>query len=115
MSNPIKPDHYHKKGLDPIAVMKQTFFPAEVRGFYKGNILKYIMRYQNKNGLEDLKKLQEYVQLLIELEELETHKAQLGEIQPPLPTPKPLPFKPWEQPFTIGKQTVKKPDYWTDN
>jgi len=34
-------------------------------GFLEGNIVKYIARYKHKNGLEDLKKAEWYLQRLI--------------------------------------------------
>ena len=41
----------------------------ELCGFYKANIYKYTHRYKQKNGIEDLKKVQVYVDQLIKLEE----------------------------------------------
>lgn len=35
-------------------------------GYLAGNAIKYLSRYQDKNGLEDLKKAQHYVEKLIE-------------------------------------------------
>lgn len=49
--------------------------PDEVRGFYKGNIYKYVKRYPKKNGLEDLEKARDYIDLLIKLEKT------LGELE----------------------------------
>jgi len=40
-------------------------------GYCEANIVKYISRWRNKNGIEDLKKIKHYVDLLIELEGLE--------------------------------------------
>jgi len=37
-------------------------------GFAEGNIIKYISRYKNKNGIEDLKKAIHFIELLIEKE-----------------------------------------------
>jgi hypothetical protein len=39
-------------------------------GFCEGNVVKYITRWRNKNGLQDLLKVKHYVDLLIELEGL---------------------------------------------
>lgn len=39
--------------------------PEEFRGFCKGNIFKYVTRYQQKNGVEDLEKAQTYLNRLI--------------------------------------------------
>lgn len=63
-----RPKHYHGNGLEPIEVMKRIFTKEELRGFYRGNILKYSMRYQDKGGREDLIKLRDYTNMLIELE-----------------------------------------------
>lgn len=38
-------------------------------GYFVGNILKYVCRYSKKNGLEDLKKAQWYLNKLIESKE----------------------------------------------
>lgn len=48
--------------------------PDEARGFYKGNIYKYVKRYPKKNGIEDLEKARDYINQLIELEK------KLGEV-----------------------------------
>ena len=51
-------------------VEKQSHYQELEEGFYWGNIIKYILRWQNKNVLEDLKKARQYIDWLIELEEL---------------------------------------------
>ena len=40
----------------------------ETVGFYKGNIIKYLTRFEQKNGIEDLIKAQTYLNRLIEFE-----------------------------------------------
>ena len=60
------PSHY--KGIQPIDVMRNNFTRDEYRGFLKGNILKYVMRYQDKGGLDDLKKAEQYLTWLIDFE-----------------------------------------------
>lgn len=40
----------------------------EVIGFYKGNIIKYVVRHEGKNGIEDLSKARTYVERLIKFE-----------------------------------------------
>jgi hypothetical protein len=37
-------------------------------GYLAGNVIKYVSRYKQKNGVEDLKKAQHYLQKLIEIE-----------------------------------------------
>lgn len=36
--------------------------------FYEGNVLKYLLRYKHKNGLQDLQKAKHYMEKLIELQ-----------------------------------------------
>lgn len=43
--------------------------PEEYKGFLRGNIYKYVKRYEDKNGVEDLRKAIVYIEKLIELEE----------------------------------------------
>jgi len=37
--------------------------------FFEGNIVKYVTRWRDKNGLQDLQKAKTYLNKLIELEE----------------------------------------------
>lgn len=55
-------DHYKKQTIQP-----WDFIIANNLGFLEGNVIKYVTRYKSKNGLEDLKKAQHYLQKLIEL------------------------------------------------
>ena len=68
-SNPIIPAHYHKGKIDTISFCNENFNTDEMRGAYKFNVIKYIQRYRDKNGVEDLKKAQAYLERLIKLEE----------------------------------------------
>lgn len=68
MGDPIKPDHYHKGGIDVFKIMEVKFPLSERIGFLRGNVLKYLIRYQDKNGLEDLQKASRYLDELIKLE-----------------------------------------------
>ena len=61
--------HYNNQGIEPIALMKANFSKEEFAGFLQGNVLKYMLRYKDKNGLEDLKKAKTYLTWLIEEEE----------------------------------------------
>ena len=62
---PSKPAHYDT-GIDTIAFMRANCPPEQVEGFLRGNALKYLQRYPNKNGVDDLRKAAHYVQMLIE-------------------------------------------------
>ena len=47
--------------IQPIDFFEANFSRDEFRGYLKGNTLKYIMRYQLKNGIEDLAKAETYL------------------------------------------------------
>jgi len=54
-----------------MAIQPTEYITKNKLGFIEGNIVKYISRWRYKNGLEDLKKIKHYVDLLIEYEGLE--------------------------------------------
>ncbi len=60
LNNP-KPKHYNIK-IEP-----RDYITKNKLDFNEGNIIKYITRYKQKNGLEDLKKAQDYLNYLIGL------------------------------------------------
>ena len=55
--------HYKDFAIQPI-----EFIHKNNLSYIQGNIVKYICRYKDKNGLEDLKKAKHYIDILIELE-----------------------------------------------
>ena len=60
--NPVtQPDHYNKGAIEAIEAIKASMHPQEYKGYLKGNCLKYLWRYEYKNGIEDLKKAQVYL------------------------------------------------------
>lgn len=61
--------HYKNQGIEPIELMRKNFSKEEFAGFLQGNVLKYMLRYKDKNGLEDLKKAKTYLTWLIKEEE----------------------------------------------
>lgn len=61
--------HYKNQGIEPIDLMRKNFTREEFTGFLQGNVLKYMLRYKDKNGLEDLKKAKTYLTWLIKEEE----------------------------------------------
>ena len=68
--NIISPSHYASdKGFEVFDV--QEAFIHELKGMaasYWCNVVKYILRFQKKNGVEDLKKAKYYLEKLIEEE-----------------------------------------------
>ncbi len=64
--NPVtQPDHYNKGAIEAIEAIKASMHPQEYKGYLKGNCLKYLWRYEYKNGIEDLKKAQVYLGWLV--------------------------------------------------
>lgn len=69
----LKPKYYANNGKDLFDRFEEGLMTAEQnRGFYIGNVIKYITRYQNKNGIEDLEKAETYVKRLISFEQKST-------------------------------------------
>lgn len=68
----IKPAYYSTKdGHELFNILKNSLLNGiEYRGALKFNIYKYVFRYKDKNGIEDLKKAMCYLKKLIEFEEL---------------------------------------------
>ena len=54
-------NHYLKYKIQPI-----EFIIKNNIGFVEGNILKYILRFKEKGGVQDLLKAKHYIELLIE-------------------------------------------------
>ena len=73
--NAINPAHYQKGGVECIEAIEASMSKEAFKGFLKGNSIKYIYRYENKNGAEDLKKAEWYLLRLIALREDEETMA----------------------------------------
>lgn len=58
-------EHYTTCGIEPIEIIMKNKLD-----YLEGNVLKYLLRYKRKNGVEDLKKADQYLAWLIEREEL---------------------------------------------
>lgn len=67
MTDPLKTqvggDHYKSSKIQPV-----EYAHANKLDFFQGSIVKYITRFREKNGKEDLEKIKHYVDLLIKLE-----------------------------------------------
>jgi len=57
-------DHYKEKTIQP-----WDFIAANQLGYFEGNIVKYVSRWRDKGGINDLKKARHYLDKLIELED----------------------------------------------
>lgn len=72
------PSHYQSEtGLEVIDVIEAfTFNLTGIEAFDTANVIKYICRWQCKNGVQDLKKAAWYIEHLIHhIEELEKENA----------------------------------------
>lgn len=61
------PNHYNQNGMEVWDVIKA--FTSNLSGseaFYAGNAIKYILRWDKKNGIEDLEKAKVYIDKIIE-------------------------------------------------
>ena len=61
-------DHY-QKSIQPWDAMEAWMNHDEFCGYLRGNVIKYVARYREKGGAEDLKKAKHYLVKLIEQEE----------------------------------------------
>ena len=59
------PAHYVGK-IEVIDYLEDQLTSEQFEGYLVGNVLKYLSRYRKKNGLEDLKKGQWYLNKLVE-------------------------------------------------
>lgn len=62
----MRPSYYScDDGTDIIDLIGNMYNTEMQKGFIIGNILKYLMRWEKKNGVEDLRKAEEYLERLI--------------------------------------------------
>jgi hypothetical protein len=68
MKNNVKEPSHYKGEIECIAAIKASMSQQQFKGYLKGNVMKYLWRYDRKNGLEDLQKADVYLQWLIKEE-----------------------------------------------
>ena len=61
-------EHYNQLGIQPV-----EYITANNLGFLEGNVIKYVTRYKNKGGKQDIQKAIHCLELL--LEELQSSDA----------------------------------------
>lgn len=71
VNHPARYNRYKKEVID---VMKDVSTHEEFMGFLKNTIIKYLSRYQDKGGTQDLKKADWYLQRMIEEQEEEENE-----------------------------------------
>ena len=62
--NVNSPSHYNQAGIECIDAIKASLGDG-YQDYCKGNVMKYLWRYKYKNGIEDLKKAQWYLNSMI--------------------------------------------------
>lgn len=63
------PEHYTVGGIETIDFIKAKLGPEGFRAYCLGNVLKYVSRWQAKNGEEDLKKALKYMEWAVNAKE----------------------------------------------
>ena len=65
-SDPVNsPTHYQTGLIETIDSIKNILGHDKFQAYCTGNVIKYLSRYREKNGLEDLKKAETYVGFII--------------------------------------------------
>ena len=66
-NNPINPNHYKQGKIECIDACESAIVNKKgIEAACVFNIVKYLWRYESKNGIEDVKKAQWYLEKLIE-------------------------------------------------
>ena len=55
--------HYKELPIQPV----EYVYRNDV-GFFEGNVIKYVTRWRDKGGIDDLEKAKHYLEMLIEFE-----------------------------------------------
>ena len=63
-------NHYKSKAIQPV-----EFIHANGIGFFEGNVIKYVSRWNDKGGLQDLNKAKHYLEMLIEFETIKQSRS----------------------------------------
>lgn len=67
--NVNQPKHYTVGKFEVIDIIEDILTPEMYEGYCVGNVQKYIARYRNKGGVEDLKKAAVYLKWAIKVAE----------------------------------------------
>ena len=60
-------NHYTSKSVQPWEAMESWMSEEAFKGYIWGNVIKYIARWEDKGGVEDLKKAHHYLDKLISI------------------------------------------------
>lgn len=70
MNNPVEhPSHYTNGSIECIDAIRASMSDKGFIDYCKGNVMKYIFRWEHKGGVEDLKKAQVYLKWAVETAE----------------------------------------------
>lgn len=69
MDNVNHPAHYTSTKYETITIIQDKLTAEAFEGFCIGNVMKYVTRYKQKNGTEDLKKARWYLDKIISVQE----------------------------------------------
>jgi hypothetical protein len=64
LNTQVAGDHYKKLKIQPV-----EYIHANGLGYFEGNIVKYVTRWRDKGGVDDLRKARHFLYKLIELED----------------------------------------------
>lgn len=67
-------NHYKKYKIQPLEFAMVNQLP-----FIEASVIKYVVRWKDKNGIEDLRKARHMLDVLIEFEQREAHEAAQGD------------------------------------
>ena len=67
--------HYKKLAIQPFEYVVKNGI-----GFAEGNVIKYVTRWKDKGGVEDLKKARHFLDLLIEYQNSIDIPAEINEV-----------------------------------
>ena len=66
MTDNINPNHYKQGSIECIEAIKAaTVGKTGIEAVCTANVIKYVWRYEEKNGIEDLRKARWYLERLI--------------------------------------------------
>lgn len=64
LSGQVGGNHYSKLKIQPVDYILQNGI-----GFAEGSVIKYVTRWRDKGGVQDLQKAKHFLEILIEVEE----------------------------------------------
>lgn len=74
------PNHYCQGGIECIEAIQASMTPEGFQDYCKGNVMKYIWRWRDKAGVEDLKKARVYLNWAIESAEKQEDYEMMDEL-----------------------------------